>query len=144
MEKSGDFVFHFLGCIVTSSQVSIVIKVQEAVDFHPLSINVVFSVTVFLYREKERYSKQPFKFLLIRRFLLVTPPDYHNHVLSWISKNSRFLRMEDITSKYACLGTFGPEGIGLLQSLTLTSLDSFSVGENKVLAYDRFLIDFLS
>jgi len=66
------------------------------------------------------------------RFLLVTPPDYHNHVLSWISKNSSFLRIEDITSKYACLGIFGPEGIGLLQSLTLTSLDSFSVGENKV------------
>ena len=80
--------------------------------------------------------------LLIRRFLLVTPPDYHNHVLSWISKNSKFLRIEDITPKYACIGIFGPEGIGLLQNLTLTPLDGFSIGENKVLSHDRFGIDF--
>ena len=66
------------------------------------------------------------QFLSIVRFLLVTSPTYHNHVLTWISKNSRLLKMEDVTSRYACLGIFGPAGMDLLQKLTLTPLNDFS------------------
>ena len=71
------------------------------------------------------------KVLSICRFLLVTSPNYHNYVSSWISKNSRLLKMEDVTSRYACLGIFGPTGIELLQKLTLTPLNDFSAHQHE-------------
>jgi glycine cleavage system T protein len=59
------------------------------------------------------------------RFRLVTGSAFGRHDLSWLRANAPRegrLQLDDVTSRYACLGLFGPRAREVLQPLTETAL----------------------
>jgi glycine cleavage system aminomethyltransferase T/glycine/D-amino acid oxidase-like deaminating enzyme len=57
------------------------------------------------------------------RFRIVTGTAFGRHDLAWIRLNApEGVQVEDVTSKYACLGLWGPRARGILQPLTTTEL----------------------
>jgi glycine cleavage system aminomethyltransferase T/glycine/D-amino acid oxidase-like deaminating enzyme len=60
------------------------------------------------------------------RFRIVTGTAFGQHDRAWISSHAPddgSVRVEDVTSKYACLGLWGPLAREILQPLTTTPLD---------------------
>ncbi|XP_065064765.1 pyruvate dehydrogenase phosphatase regulatory subunit, mitochondrial-like isoform X1 [Rhopilema esculentum] len=68
------------------------------------------------------------------RYFCVTSPIQQNTLLWWIRKNCKSadaIKIDDVSSKYACLGLFGPKSDELIKQLTLTPLDDFAKGEHQ-------------
>jgi 4-methylaminobutanoate oxidase (formaldehyde-forming) len=61
------------------------------------------------------------------RFRIVTGTAFGRHDLAWISQHAPedgSVRVEDVTSKYACLGLWGPRARDILQPLTTADLSN--------------------
>ena len=59
-------------------------------------------------------------------FRIVTGTAFGNHDLAWIRRHAPddgSVRIEDVTSRFACLGLWGPRARDILQPLTTTPLD---------------------
>jgi glycine cleavage system aminomethyltransferase T/glycine/D-amino acid oxidase-like deaminating enzyme len=58
------------------------------------------------------------------RFRIVTGTAFGQHDLAWIRQHAPDgVRVDDVTSQYACLGLWGPRARDILQPLTATPLD---------------------
>jgi 4-methylaminobutanoate oxidase (formaldehyde-forming) len=58
------------------------------------------------------------------RFRIVTGTAFGQHDLAWIRQHAPAgVRVDDVTSQYACLGLWGPRARDILQPLTTTPLD---------------------
>ncbi|MHB8643158.1 MAG: GcvT family protein [Gaiellaceae bacterium] len=58
------------------------------------------------------------------RFRIVTGTAFGQHDLAWIRQHAPDgVRVDDVTSQYACLGLWGPRARDILQPLTTTALD---------------------
>jgi 4-methylaminobutanoate oxidase (formaldehyde-forming) len=61
------------------------------------------------------------------RFRIVTGTAFGQHDLSWIRQHApedASVRIEDVTSRYACLGLWGPRARDILQPLTTTDVSN--------------------
>jgi 4-methylaminobutanoate oxidase (formaldehyde-forming) len=61
--------------------------------------------------------------LAANRFRIVTGTAFGRHDLAWIASNApEDVRVDDVTSRFACLGIWGPSARAILQPLTATDL----------------------
>jgi glycine cleavage system aminomethyltransferase T/glycine/D-amino acid oxidase-like deaminating enzyme len=67
------------------------------------------------------------------RFWIVTGTAFGQHDLAWIREHAGAgVRVEEVTSAYACLGLFGPKARQILQPLTTTPLDFPYMGAREL------------